>query len=143
MALCEEKRGRTQFLWSMRRKQVTRQLSVSARIVGSIFFCSLDPEQLFDLDKDPNELDNLIEKTDYKSITESFRDTMEATWNLDRFDQDVRESQAKRKVVYEALRKGGYYPWDFQPLKQASERYMRNHMDLNILEASQRYPSDD
>ena len=106
-------------------------------------FCSLDPEQLFDLDKDPHELDNLIEKTDYKSTVQSFRDTIESTWNLDRFDQDVRESQAKRKVVYEALRKGGYYPWDFQPLKQASERYMRNHMDLNILESSQRYPSND
>jgi choline-sulfatase len=106
-------------------------------------FCSLDPEQLFDLDKDPNELDNLIENTDYKSTIQSFRDTIGSTWNLDRFDQDVRESQAKRKVVYEALRKGGYYPWDFQPLKQASERYMRNHMDLNILESSQRYPSND
>ena len=106
-------------------------------------FCSLDPEQLFDLDKDPHELDNLIEKADYKSTVQSFRDTIESTWDLDRFDQDVRESQAKRKVVYEALRKGGYYPWDFQPLKQASERYMRNHMDLNILESSQRYPSND
>ena len=106
-------------------------------------FCSLDPEQLFDLDKDPHELDNLIEKTDYKSTVQSFRDIIESTWNLDRFDQDVRERQAKRKVVYEALRKGGYYPWDFQPLKQASERYMRNHMDLNILESSQRYPSND
>ena len=106
-------------------------------------FCSLDPEQLFDLDKDPNELDNLIENTDYKSTIQSFRDTIGSTWNLDRFDQDVRESQAKRKVVYEALRKGGYYPWDFQPLKQASERYMRNHMDLNILESSRRYPSND
>ena len=106
-------------------------------------FCSLDPEQLFDLDKDPNELDNLIENTDYKSTIQSFRDTIGSTWNLGRFDQDVRESQAKRKVVYEALRKGGYYPWDFQPLKQASERYMRNHMDLNILESSQRYPSND
>ena len=106
-------------------------------------FCSLDPEQLFDLDKDPNELDNLIENTDYKSTIQSFRDTIGSTWNLDRFDRDVRESQAKRKVVYEALRKGGYYPWDFQPLKQASERYMRNHMDLNILESSQRYPSND
>jgi choline-sulfatase len=106
-------------------------------------FCSLDPEQLFDLDKDPHELDNLIEKTDYKSKVQFFRDTIESTWNLDRFDRDVRESQAKRKVVYEALRKGGYYPWDFQPLKQASERYMRNHMDLNILESSQRYPSND
>jgi choline-sulfatase len=106
-------------------------------------FCSLDPEQLFDLDKDPHELDNLIEKNDYKSTVQFFRETIGATWNLDRFDQNVRESQAKRKVVYEALRKGGYYPWDFQPLKQASERYMRNHMDLNILESSQRYPSND
>jgi len=106
-------------------------------------FCSLDPEQLFDLDKDPHELDNLIEKNDYKSTVQFFRETIGANWNLDRFDQNVRESQAKRKVVYEALRKGGYYPWDFQPLKQASERYMRNHMDLNILESSQRYPSND
>ena len=106
-------------------------------------FCSLDPEQLFDLDKDPHELNNLIEKNDYKSTVQFFRETIGSTWNLDRFDQNVRESQAKRKVVYEALRKGGYYPWDFQPLKQASERYMRNHMDLNILESSQRYPSND
>jgi choline-sulfatase len=33
-------------------------------------FCSLDPEQLFDLDKDPHELDNLIEKNDYKSTVQ-------------------------------------------------------------------------
>ena len=52
----------------------------------------------------------------------------------------MRESQARRWVVYEALRQGGYYPWDYQPLQKASERYMRNHMDLNVLEDSQRYP---
>ena len=40
----------------------------------------------------------------------------------------------------EALRQGGYYPWDYQPLKKASEQYMRNHMDLNILEESKRFP---
>jgi len=52
----------------------------------------------------------------------------------------VRASQARRWVVYEALRNGHYYPWDFQPLQQASERYMRNHMDLNVLEESKRFP---
>ena len=52
----------------------------------------------------------------------------------------VRASQARRLVVYDALRRGGYYPWDFQPLQRASERYMRNHMDLNDLEESQRFP---
>jgi choline-sulfatase len=52
----------------------------------------------------------------------------------------VRQSQARRWVVYEALRNGNYYPWDYQPLRAASERYMRNHMDLNILEESKRFP---
>lgn len=61
-------------------------------------------------------------------------------WDLNQFDAAVRESQARRWVVYEALRQGGYYPWDFQPLQRASERYMRNHMDLNILEETQRFP---
>ena len=43
-------------------------------------------------------------------------------------------------MVYEALREGGYYPWDYQPLRDASEQYMRTHMDLNILEDSKRFP---
>ncbi|MBN2739574.1 MAG: choline-sulfatase, partial [Rhodobacteraceae bacterium] len=63
-----------------------------------------------------------------------------ARWDLDRFDQDVRASQARRWVVYEALRQGGHYPWDYQPLKKASEAYMRNHMDLNDLENRKRFP---
>ena len=57
-----------------------------------------------------------------------------------RFDAEVRASQARRRVVYEALRNGAYYPWDHQPLQRASERYMRNHMDLNVLEEAQRFP---
>ncbi len=32
------------------------------------------------------------------------------------------------------------YPWDYQPLQKASERYMRNHMDSNVLEENARYP---
>ncbi|MEL6588363.1 MAG: hypothetical protein AAFQ50_17270, partial [Pseudomonadota bacterium] len=27
-----------------------------------------------------------------------------------------------------------------QPLQKASERYMRNHMDLNVVEENQRFP---
>ena len=54
----------------------------------------------------------------------------------------MRESQARRRLVYEALRNGRYFPWDHQPLRRASERYMRNHMDLNVLETNQRFPRD-
>ena len=61
-------------------------------------------------------------------------------WDLTRFDAEVRASQARRHVVYEALRNGAYHPWDHQPVQHASERYMRNHMDLNVLEEAQRFP---
>ena len=76
----------------------------------------------------------------YEARLKALREQSEARWDLDAYDAQIRESQARRWVVYEALRQGGYYPWDYQPLQKASERYMRNHMDLNTLEESQRFP---
>lgn len=102
--------------------------------------CSLDPDQLFDLEADPHELTNLADHPDHQGTVQSLRAKSEARWDLARFDAEVRASQAKRWVVYEALRQGGYYPWDYQPLRDASERFMRNHMDLNVLEENQRFP---
>jgi choline-sulfatase len=61
-------------------------------------------------------------------------------WDIDRFRDDVKLSQARRLLVYAALRRGDYLAWDHQPLQRASERYMRNHLDLNVLEANARYP---
>ena len=102
--------------------------------------CAVDPEQLFDLSNDPHELTDLAENPAHAATLERFRIAAAARWDLDDFDADVRESQARRWVVYEALRNGNYYPWDYQPLQKASERYMRNHMDLNVLEDRQRFP---
>ncbi|MAY46609.1 MAG: choline-sulfatase [Rhodobacteraceae bacterium] len=102
--------------------------------------CTLDPDQLFDLQADPHELTNLASDPAHAQPLAQLRAMADARWDLDAYDAEVRASQARRWVVYEALRQGGYYPWDYQPLRQASERYMRNHMDLNALEDSQRFP---
>ncbi|HUF87615.1 MAG TPA: choline-sulfatase [Thermohalobaculum sp.] len=102
--------------------------------------CALDPEQLFDLEADPHELTSLAADPAHAGTLGRMRAEADARWDLDAFDAEVRQSQARRLVVYEALRRGAYYPWDFQPLQRASERYMRNHMDLNVLEESQRFP---
>ncbi len=102
--------------------------------------CALDPDQLFDLDADPHELTNLADEPANQGTRQTLRAKSDARWDLDAFDADVRKSQARRWVVYEALRKGGYYPWDYQPLRNASEQYMRNHMDLNVLEENKRFP---
>ncbi len=102
--------------------------------------CALDPDQLFDLEADPHELNDLAGDPNHAETIERFSDMAAARWDLNAFDAAVRESQARRWVVYEALREGGYYPWDYQPLKKASERYMRNHMDLNEVEENARFP---
>ncbi|MEO0761827.1 MAG: choline-sulfatase [Pseudomonadota bacterium] len=104
--------------------------------------CALDPEQLFDLEADPREMDNLAGRAEGAAAEAlaTLRAEADRRWDLAAYDAEVRDSQARRLVVYEALRRGGYFPWDFQPLQRASERYMRNHMDLNVVEERQRYP---
>ena len=101
---------------------------------------TFDPDQLFDLAADPQERSNLAADPAHAATLAALKAMSEARWDLDRFDAEVRASQARRWVVYEALRNGSYFPWDYQPLRDASERYMRNHMDLNVLETSKRFP---
>jgi choline-sulfatase len=105
-----------------------------------LILCPLDPDLLFDLEADPEERHNLAADPAHAAALAELKDEAQARWDLDRFDADVRASQARRLIVYQALRNGAYYPWDFQPLQKASERYMRNHMDLNVLETNQRFP---
>lgn len=102
--------------------------------------CDSDPELLFDLRRDPGESVNLAGHPGAVEVIERMRAMAAERWDLPAYDAEVRESQARRQIVYEALRGGAYYPWDYQPLMRASERYMRNHMDLNVLEENQRFP---
>jgi choline-sulfatase len=102
--------------------------------------CPADPDQLFNLADDPDEETNLAAHPAHQGTLARLRADASSRWNIPQYDADVRQSQARRWVVYEALRNGAYYPWDHQPLRAASERYMRNHMDLNVLEESKRFP---
>ncbi|HEY4193580.1 MAG TPA: sulfatase/phosphatase domain-containing protein, partial [Mesorhizobium sp.] len=102
--------------------------------------CEIDPPQLFDLESDPHELTNLAVDPANAGLVAAFMAKVRARWDMAAFDAAVRASQASRWVVYPALRNGAYYPWEFQPLQKASERYMRNHMDLNVLEEQKRFP---
>jgi choline-sulfatase len=102
--------------------------------------CEIDPPQLFDLESDPDEQRNLATDPTHATLVASFMEKVHSRWDMAAFDAAVRESQARRWVVYPALRNGAYYPWDFQPLRNASERYMRNHMNLDNLEDRKRFP---
>ena len=102
--------------------------------------CDADPEILFNLEADPEEQTNLADDPHYAERLALMREMAAERWDLAAYDAEVRQSQARRWIVYEALRNGAYFPWDYQPLMRASERYMRNHMDLNVLEENKRFP---
>jgi choline-sulfatase len=46
----------------------------------------------------------------------------------------VLASQRRRRFVADALTIGKLKSWDHQPLVDASQQYMRNHIDLDDLE---------
>ena len=72
--------------------------------------CLLDPDQLFDLEVGPQERLNLANLPVHQGTVASLKAQSKAHLDLSGFDAVVRQSQAGRLVVYEAVRRGGYYP---------------------------------
>ena len=100
-----------------------------------------DPEQLYDLENDPNELNNLATQAEHAVTQQSFYDQVMTKWNISELHKQVLASQERRRFVNLALQNGRHTSWDFQPFDDASQKYMRNHLDLNVLERTARYPS--
>lgn len=103
--------------------------------------CKTDPEQLFNLANDPLELRNLAAESGHEDTLERFRTLLHERWDEDKLHADILASQKRRLSVNAALNQGKHTPWDFQPFHDASERFMRNHLDLNVLERTSRFPS--
>jgi choline-sulfatase len=103
--------------------------------------CKTDPDQLFNLADDPHEATNLAGDRAHADTLHALKTLAANRWDAARLEADIRESQLVRLTVWHALREGKWYPWDYQPLRDASEQYMRNHKDLNVLEKTSRYPS--
>jgi choline-sulfatase len=102
-----------------------------------------DPDQLFDLAADPDELENLAPSARHAPQVREFLAEVDRRWNLSALHAAVLESQRRRHLVYRALRAGRFTPWDHQPLKDASKQYVRNDIDLGDLETMARFPPFD
>jgi choline-sulfatase len=99
-----------------------------------------DPDQLYDLKRDPGERDNLADHPASAALLAGFRGEVGKRWDLAELDTRVRSSQRRRRFVDAALSKGKIHAWDFQPFRNASKQYIRNSMDLDDLEAMARFP---
>lgn len=99
-----------------------------------------DPPLLFDLKADPLELRNLAQDPAASELVATFSDRIREHWDPEALHAAVLASQRRRRLVFSALRQGSWHAWDFQPFTDASRQYMRNHLDLNELEAKRRWP---
>ena len=98
----------------------------------------VDPDQLFNLEDDPEELANLAPA---HPLTAQFRAEVESKFDIPRIHREVLESQQSRHMMFEALKHGHHFPWDFQPLRDASEQYTRNHMSVTDRDLQSRFPN--
>ena len=99
-----------------------------------------DPCLLYDLSHDPYERENLAGSPDHQALLQAFVDEAHQRWDIPTLRQQVLASQRRRRLVGEALAIGKLNSWDHQPMVDASQQYMRNHIDLDDLERKARYP---
>jgi choline-sulfatase len=100
----------------------------------------VDPDQLYDLAEDPDEVRNLAPMPQHAARVQEFLGEVSRRWDMPALQAEVIASQRRRHLVDAALRNGRYTPWDFQPFRDASRQYVRNDQDLGDLEAMARFP---
>ena len=71
----------------------------------------------------------------------AFREEVARRWDLEALHRDVLKSQRRRHFHFASTTQGAIQSWDWQPRVDASQRYMRNHIDLDDLEAMARFPA--
>ncbi|PAU64768.1 choline-sulfatase [Pseudomonas sp. PIC25] len=99
-----------------------------------------DAPLLFDILEDPQECRNLALDPAYRALLDDFIGEARTRWDIPAIHAATLASQRRRRFVAAALEQGTRTSWDHQPWVDASQQYMRNHIDLDDLERRARYP---
>ena len=83
---------------------------------------------------------NLAQAPEHRALVASLLEEVGRRWDMPALHAQVLASQRRRRFVYDALTQGTLKSWDHQPMVDASQQYMRNHIDLDDLERRARFP---
>ena len=102
--------------------------------------CEVDPPQLYNIRDDPKELNNLIEDQRFKEMAESFEREVLSRWDSEAIRKNVIATQKQRRGIHAAMEAGISQSWDYNPPRDASNEFVRNHMDWLVAQETKRYP---
>ncbi|MCE2518045.1 MAG: choline-sulfatase, partial [Alphaproteobacteria bacterium] len=102
--------------------------------------CDIDPPQLYDLGNDAEERVNLADDPAYADQAAAFAREVAERWDSDAIRDNLIKTQHQRRAVHKAMQEGLMTSWDYQPVRDASNEYVRNHMDWTVAAERTRFP---
>ncbi|MEO1611903.1 MAG: choline-sulfatase, partial [Pseudomonadota bacterium] len=105
-----------------------------------LIWCEVDPPQLYDVVADPMEKANLAADPAYAETLAKFLAEVAARWDSEAIRHDVIATQKQRRAVHAAMEAGMLTSWDYQPKRDASQEFVRNHMDWTVAAEKSRFP---
>lgn len=133
--------GHDEVLGEYMAEGTTSPLMMIRRGAYKFIYSEQDPCLLFDVHNDPQEQQELSQSAEHRELFAAFLAEARERWDIPAIHQQVLASQRRRRFVAKSLASGKLKSWDHQPLVDASQQYMRNHIDLDDLERRARFPT--
>ena len=90
-----------------------------------------DPDMLFDLEQDPNEVNNLAGEPEHAAVVAELTAEADDLWDSDALSKDIILSQQRRLLIRHAHRQGTPTNWEFTPPGEDTSKWYRGQRNYN------------
>lgn len=102
--------------------------------------CDHDPAQLFDIEADPEERHTLADDPARAELVAAFDAEVRERWDSEKIAVDIIATQKQRRAVHQAMEAGLLTSWDYNPPRDASKEFVRNHVSWDDVVHRMQYP---